>query len=140
MWSNCNLNLKSVIIKQQKRMGRIILKVDTRTPTVEVLRRLRWVSIEDRWKFQKLKVIFNALNGNSPKYLTDLFQISANVHTYRTRNASSLGISIPRVRTEKGKRRLSIEGSLLWNDLPQSVRNTNTIATFISAYWRMPRL
>ena len=121
-------------------MGRIILQVDTRTPTVEVLHKLRWVSIEERWTFQKLKVIYNALNGNSPQYLTDLFQISSNIHTYHTRNASSLRISIPRVRTEKGKKRPSIEGSLLWNNLPHSVRNANTIETFISAYWRMPRL
>ena len=48
-WSNCSQGTKDILIRQHKRMARMVLGVETRTPTKEVLDRLHWVSIEERW-------------------------------------------------------------------------------------------
>ena len=139
VWSNCNQYLKNTLLKQQKKIGRIILQVDTRTPTSDVFTRLRWVSIEERWKFQRLKLTYNAIKGNTPLYLSTLFTHSAARHSYHTRGAVNYGICIPKVKTEKGKKSISYEGPLLWNNLSQNLRNAQTVNAFTSMYWRMHR-
>ena len=136
-WSNCNANLRDSVVKLQKKMGRIILQADPRTPTDVVLSKLRCVSIENRWKFQNIKLVHNAINGNLPIYQQDLFSRTASRHTYSTRNAESNGLCVPKVRTEKGKRSISYKGSLLWNGLPERLRNEPTLTSVSSRFWRL---
>ena len=38
-WTNCAKYLKDVLVKQHKRMARLVLKVNYNTPTIEVLRK-----------------------------------------------------------------------------------------------------
>ena len=73
-WSKCPITTKDVIVRQHKRMARIVLGVDTRTPTDYVLSQLNWTTIENRWKLQRCKLVYRALNGEAPEYLTHLFK------------------------------------------------------------------
>ena len=58
-WSNCSQNVKDVIIKQHKKMARVILGANVRTPTQENFNTLKWVSIQDRWNYFKCKMIYS---------------------------------------------------------------------------------
>ena len=123
-WSNCSQNIKDILIKQDKKMARVIVGADVRTPTHDVLNRLHWVHIEDRWKFHKCKMVYHALSEQSPLYLSDMFVHvrSHSLHNHRTRSAANMGLIIPKSRTQMGKRRFSHEAAAYWNQLPNIVR------------------
>ena len=121
-WSNCSQNIKDILIKQHKKMARVIVGADVRTPTHDVLNRLHWVHIEDRWKFHKCKMVYHALSEQSPLYLSDMFVRSHSLHNHRTRSAANMGLIIPKSRTQMGKRRFSHEAAAYWNQLPNIVR------------------
>ena len=50
----------------------MVLGVEMRTPTKEVLDR-NWVSIEERWIFNKCKMVFHSLSDQAPMYLATMF-------------------------------------------------------------------
>ena len=92
-------------------MARIVLGVDTRTPTDYVLSQLNWTTIENRWKLQRCKLVCRALNGEAPEYLTNLLQKTGNTHNYETRSAISDGLIVNRARTNAAKQAFSHVGA-----------------------------
>ena len=135
-WSQCPNITKEILIKQHKRMAKIVLGVDTRTPTDQVLNQLNWTKLEQRWKLHRCKLVYRALRGEAPEYIALLFQKSNNVHN-ATRTAVSNGLVVPRARTsilQESRLReqaLSHTGSLEWNELPGNVRNATSKHAFI---------
>ena len=135
-WSTCNKRTKDILIKQHKQMARIVLKINTLIPTSEMFSTLRWIDMEKRWEFNKSKLMYDVMNNSAPSYLYDMFTLSANTHRYSTRSADNLGVIIPRIKTECGKRAFSVDGDLQWNSLPHSVRNAPTKNNFCSLYFK----
>ena len=92
--------------------------------------------IEDtcRWKFHKCKMVYHALNDQSPLYLSDMFVHSHSLHNHRTRSAANMGLIIPRSRTQMGKRRFSHEAAAYWNQLPNIVRQAPSKESFANLY------
>ena len=84
-----------------------------------VLSQLNRTTIEERWKLQRCKMVYRALNGQSPEYLTLLFNKSSSAHNYRTRASVSDGLLVPRARTNTGKQSFSHSGTVDWNQLPK---------------------
>ena len=115
-------------------MAKIVLGVDTRTPTDQVLNQLNWTKLEQRWKLHRCKLVYRALRGEAPEYIALLFQKSNNVHNYATRTAVSNGLIVPRARTSTGKQALSHTGSLEWNELPGNVRNATSKHAFTAQF------
>ena len=135
-WSNCAITTKEIIVRQHKRMARIVLGVGTCTSTEYVLSQLNWTSIENRWKMQRCKMVYRALNGHAPEYLTNLFNKSNAIHNYRTRAAISDGLLIPKARTNSGKQSFSHVSSVEWNQLPHDVRLAQSKHTFSAKFWK----
>ena len=135
-WSSCPKNVKDVLIKQHKKLARVVAGADLRTPTQQVLQQLHWVQLEDRWNYQKCKMVFHALSEYSPTYLSDMFVRSQALHSYRTRNAMNMGLTIPKARTQMGKSRFSHDGAILWNRLPNAVKQASSKQSFASLYWK----
>ena len=79
-WSQCPNIKKEILIKQHKRMAKIVLGVDTLTPTDHVLNPLKWTKLEQRWKLYRCKLVYRALRGEAPEYIALLSQKSNNVH------------------------------------------------------------
>ena len=73
-WSQCPNITKEILIKQHKRMAKILLGVDTRTPTDHVLNKLNWTKLEQRWKLHRCKLVYRALRGEAPEYIPLLFK------------------------------------------------------------------
>ena len=135
-WSKCPSTTKDIIVRQHKRMARIVLGVDTRTSTDYVLSQLNWTTIEDRWKLQRCKLVYRALNGDAPEYLSLLFQKVCNTHNYQTRSAVSDGLIVTRARTNAGKQSFSYTGALEWNSLPINLRHAPSKHSFSAQFWR----
>merc|ERR1712002_1302460 len=117
-------------------MAKIVMGVNTRTPTEHVLNQLNWTSIEDRWRLLRCKMVYRTLNGQAPDYLSQLFNKTNNVHNYRTRAAVSEGVIVPKARTNMGKMCFSHSGAVDWNKLPCVVRHASSKQIFTANFWK----
>ena len=89
-----------------------------------------WLSLSDRRQFQKLVTMYKIVNGTAPEYLCNLLPTLVTERTilYNLRNAEH--ISIMNTRTEIFAKSFIPSGSLLWNNLPLSIRSETSVNTF----------
>ena len=63
-------------------------------------------------------MVYKCLNGLAPRYLTNLFNYTADVHDYNTQNVTDNLLALPAPHTALYKRSFSYYGASLWNSLP----------------------
>ena len=77
---------------------------------------LRWLNAEKLVNYHTLCAVYNALATGQPEYIASTIGMRAcDVHQHETRRANRL--TLPRIRTEAGRRRLCYRGVQLFNDL-----------------------
>ena len=123
------------LFKLQKRAARIIL--DIRVPqsvsTFNMLSSLRWMPMPDYFIYRKIILIFKVLHCMTPEYLS-VFRFVNEVSTRNTRQSVSNFIYVTKARTEYFKRSFIISAAILWNSLPDFIRECRTLTSFRSAY------
>ena len=113
-------------------------KYDHITP---ILINLHWLPVSARIKFKSLVITYNIIHGTAPQYLTNLVtrqvqsmsQYVAN--RTRRRDVQSAEIRLePGSFTQKtfGARSFAYFAPVLWNSLPNNIRNAPSIFTFKS--------
>ena len=55
--------------------------------------RLAWISLAARWNYRKCLTVFKCLNGFCPPYLSNLFCLNSDVHSYNTRFRNNIHMS-----------------------------------------------
>ena len=75
-------------------------------------------------------MVYKCLNGLPPRYLTNLFNYTADVHDYNTQNVTDNLLAAPH--TALYKRSFSYYGASVWNSLPSDLRTCNNIRLFKS--------
>ena len=135
IWSNIkNKGNIDKLYRLQKRAARIILnEKDRYSPTSVLFRELRWMSLPDYYTFRKLILVFKILHNLTPDYL-NVFKYVHQVSTGSTRLSTSNSLYVPRARTQYFKRSFNVSAAILWNELPESLRNCTTLKSFKSAY------
>ena len=73
--------------------------------------------------------MFKSLHGCALLYLSDACQ-STRETSHRLRSSSTTTYVIPRTRTRLGDRAFDVAEPRLWNNLPASLRSTDSIAQF----------
>uniref|UniRef100_A0A3P9CEN2 SGNH hydrolase-type esterase domain-containing protein n=1 Tax=Maylandia zebra TaxID=106582 RepID=A0A3P9CEN2_9CICH len=80
--------------------------------------------------FKVLMLVYKALNGLGPKYISDLL---TQYEPSRSLRSSGSGLlSVPRVRTRHGEAAFSFYAPYIWNKLPESLRSAETLSLFKS--------
>ncbi len=102
-------------------------KVDHITP---VLRSLHWLPVCQRIDFKILLLVYKALNGLGPKYISDLLLRYEPSRPLRSSGAGLL--SVPRVKTKQGEAAFSYYAPYIWNKLPDNCRSAETVSSFKS--------
>ena len=100
-------------------------KYDSITP---VLKELHWLPIQYRIDYKIILQVFKALNGLSPKYLSQKLTFKEN-RGLRSDNKNMLKVPKPRVKLY-GNRAFSVAGPALWNALPDDLRLCNSLEPF----------
>ncbi|XP_057690967.1 uncharacterized protein LOC130915167, partial [Corythoichthys intestinalis] len=113
----------------QNAAARLLTGTNRREHITPVLQALHWLPVEFRIKFKILLLTFKTINGLGPSYLTDALVPYRPNRTLRSQNAGLL--VVPRVyKSTVGARAFSHQAPVLWNQLPASIKEAETVCTF----------
>ena len=129
--SGCtNKSLKALQLVQNA-AARVLTRTGRRDHVSPVLASLHWLPVKFRIEFKILLRTYKVLNNQAPSYLTELIVPYHPARTLRSKDAGLL--VVPRIsRCRMGAKAFSYQAPLLWNRLPLSVRDADTLSTFKS--------
>ena len=127
VWDELGSTLATKLQKLQNRAARVITRSSYDADAGALLALLQLDNLSIRRKKIKAQLMFKILKGNAPSYLKSLF--SVRTLDYDVRNNRSK-LNIPKPRTNYLKRSISYSGALLWNNLPQEIRNLPNLSQF----------
>lgn len=96
-----------------------------------VLASLHWLPVHQRIHFKILLMVFKALNGQAPSYISDLLHPHSATRSLRSCNKGLLHIPRSRLK-QKGDRAFAVAAPRLWNQLPPHIRDAPSISAFKS--------
>ena len=92
---------------------------------------LKIMSVYDRLYLRKAKFMFKVANNMTPVYISRNFTLRNNVNTAMLLRSATAGCFVPpKSRTDYFKHSLRHSGCLVWNSLPEKVKNAQTLETF----------
>jgi hypothetical protein len=95
-----------------------------------VLRRLHWLPVRQRVDFKMATLVYQALQGLTPSYLSDDCRLLASMGRRTLRSSATNTCFVPGFNNSFGKRSFSFAGPTLWNSLPVSLRIERGFSTF----------
>jgi hypothetical protein len=95
-----------------------------------VLKDLHWLPIKHRINFKLATIIYKVKQTNEPTYLADLLKTYIPVKYLRS-SVSNL-LELQRTHTTTASRAFSVAAPKIWNNLPDSIKNLNTVKDFKS--------
>ncbi|KAK3088718.1 hypothetical protein FSP39_022962 [Pinctada imbricata] len=114
----------------QNAAARIVSRVRSKQEHISpVLQELHWLPVVYRIEFKVLVYVYKALHGLSPSYLTELVSFYRPTRVLRSESASLLPVPIVRTKTY-GERRFDKSAATLWNNLPLTLRNCDSLSSF----------
>ena len=134
IWSNCSSTTLTRLQRLQNRAGRLILKCPKRTPSVEVRRRLKWQDLNERHNFHLASMVYKCYTGSVPPYLLNCFTPLNSVHSHNTRLSKANGVFINHASHRSATRKFVHRGSVLWNRLPQHLKQAADFKSFKAKY------
>ena len=113
--------------KLQNRAIRVITNSTNDTSSRYLLNSLGWDNLSVRRAKQKTNLMYWCINNLVPAYLCNSF--APRIPNYCFRNAKKK-LMLPKPRTDNLKRSFSYRGALLWNNLPEEIRTSNSLGLF----------
>ena len=71
---------------------------------------------------------WNALNGRSPQYISDLVSVYVPLRNLRSLNCNTL--AVPKLQSLAGEKSFLYAAPIIWNSLPVNVRNATSFDSF----------
>jgi len=131
--SRCRLPQSTIgpLQRVQNASARVTLGLSPRDHVRPALMELHWLPVAHRIQYKVALLMFMVHDSRCPVYLSESVQpVSSNPACQRLRSASSLDFIVPRTRTKCGDRAFSVAGPTVWNNVPESVRSAETLASF----------
>ena len=94
---------------------------------------LHWLRVRERILFKLCLMVYRALSGLAPSYITELCVPVASIRPRSSLRSAAHGtLFVPRTRLEFGKRasKFAVAAPAAWNSLPDDVRSVPTLDKF----------
>lgn len=130
VWGNCTAEILQQVLLAQKRAAKRLSNADTFCRSLQLFQQLNFLPFSNIVRQQILNLTFKAINGLLPDSVAELINRSS--HRYTTRSKSNLSLSIPKAKTNAGKRRFSIIAPTIWNSVPNQMHLSTSLREFCS--------
>ena len=107
-----------------------------RDSVTHLLAENKLLRIEDIFKLELGKFMFNFNKDSLPNNFNSYFKKTNTVHNYNTRLAKN-NYFLPRKNKKRGQRSLSFLGCKLWSEIPDNLKNCPTILNFKYNYQKI---
>ena len=115
----------------QNNAARLITRTNRRQHITPVLERLHWLPVKIRIDYKILLLIYKALNGNAPQYISEMLTVYQPARELRSSSFGQLVVPRTKLKTV-GDRAFSVYGPRLWNNLDTTIKNAVSIKSFKS--------
>ena len=113
---------------------RLVVGLGPRDHVIEHMKRLHWLPIQFLIKFKPCVLMHGAVHGQSPSYIKDVLVSLINLPGHsRLRSAAAGQYDVPFIRTQFGRRALSVAAPTEWNNLSANLRSIADITAFKKA-------
>ena len=75
-------------------------------------------------------MVYKALNGLAPEYISDVFTKVSESHVRNLRSVDNDLLRVPSSRTSYYENSFTISSAKLWNELPLDIRSISALNTF----------
>ena len=121
----------------QNRCARIVSKnFNFNIPSMDIVNSLGWMTISKRYKYFIGILMFKCYHSVLSPNLSGSFTLVHELHSHNTRNAISNNFVLPAPRTNGFKRCLLYIGPKIWNNIPTSIKECDSILSFKNMYKR----
>ena len=110
VWGTCGVTSRCTLEKLQNRVIGIITDSPYDAPAKPLLRQLRLPSIAEMIRQESASMVYKAINGQAPTYLSSLFNSISAVTNRMLRN-SNLNLRPPRMKTKFGQNSFVYRGA-----------------------------
>ena len=121
-------NNLSKLQRIQNTLARVVTGHRRRDHISPVLKDLHWLPVRERIEYKVGYLTFKSKLTGQPAYLSDIIQTYNPIRNLRSSDQNKL--VIPFVRTKIASRAFSVAAPNIWNQLPETVRNSETIPDF----------
>ena len=97
---------------------------------IDLVESLAIQTIRQRRDYFLSVLMFKHIHGLAPHYLCNDVTMIADVHDYNTRSSENRNLYEPKCNKELCKRSFAYQGSTLWNDLPDEVKESGSLEGF----------
>ena len=128
-YPNLNKILKSKLQILQNECIRLCLNLNNKAHIGQKeFEQINWLNVNDRFKLIISSMSFKFCNNTSPPYM-NVFKPAGQPNT--TTRASLLKLNQPLRRTNHGQNNISYIALIIWNNLPNSLKTTDSLNTYI---------
>ena len=79
---------------------------------------------------------YKAVYGMAPSYINEMLMSAHSVHNRNTRLSTRNGFHLPSIKTETGRRTFKYSATVMWDFLPDFIRDSPSINSFKKRYMR----
>ena len=74
--------------------------------------------------YETLVLMYKVDNNLVPETMTDMFQLTAEVHNYKTRSTAARNYYVHNTNLMKTRKAVTYAGSVAWNKLPNAIKES----------------
>ena len=111
-----------------KKAVRTITKSKYNEHTLPLFNRLKMFKLEDLYQLEIYKFMYQFSNAHLPSLLSQIFIPNSDIHTHYTRHSQDP--HFPKISVRQYSNSCFCMGPRLWFDLPNTIKNVNTLNSF----------
>ena len=134
VWGETTNLILENLCKLQKRAARIIFNAKYDIPSLQLFKKLGWLSIQNRLEYHKSVLMYKCINSSAPDYLCNVFDINTHSNVYSLKSSAKGNLFVPRPNSNFMKRTVHYSGTILQNSLPPNLKLIQNIDLFKKKY------